>query len=67
MSDDSKRKAARKAVEVAQKQFEGEQDKSRVARRKAFAQARKDGLSLREIASAVGLHHSSVADIIEGK
>jgi hypothetical protein len=38
MSDDAKRKAARNAVEAAQKQFEREQNKSRVARRKAFVQ-----------------------------
>lgn len=67
MPDDPKRKAARKSVKAAQKQFGREQDASRAARRKSFAQAKKDGLSLREIAEETGLHHSSVSDIIDGK
>lgn len=67
MRDDPKEKAARKVVKAAQRQFEREQNASRVARRKAFVQARKDGLSLRGIAEETGLHHSSVSDIIEGK
>lgn len=67
MPDDPKRKAARKSVKTAQKRFEREQDKSRVDRRKAFAQAREDGLTLRDIAEEAGLHHSSVSDIIDGK
>ncbi|HST69936.1 MAG TPA: hypothetical protein VLI94_09795 [Solirubrobacterales bacterium] len=67
MPDDAERKAARKEVRVAQKQFEREQKESRQSRRKAFAKAQKAGLSLREIAEEAGLHHSSVADIIEDK
>lgn len=67
MPADPKRKAARKAVKAAQVQFEREQENSRQSRRRAFAQAQKDGLSLREIAEEAGLHHSSVADIIEGR
>lgn len=64
---DAKRQAARKAVKAAQQQFDREREDSRQARSKAFARAQKEGLSLREIAEEVGLHHSSVADIIEGK
>lgn len=66
MPEDEKRKAA-KAVKAAQKQFERERKDSQRARRQAFAEAQKAGLSLREIAEEVGLHHSSVAEIIEGK
>ena len=58
---------ARKAVRVAQKQFERERKDSQRVRRQAFAKAQKAGLSLREIAEEVGLHHSSVADIIDGE
>jgi DNA-directed RNA polymerase specialized sigma24 family protein len=67
MPDDPKRKAARKAVEAAQKQFARESAAAQKARRKAFAKAQKDGLSLREIGEAVGLHRSRVAQIITGK
>jgi lambda repressor-like predicted transcriptional regulator len=67
MSDDLSRSAALKEVRAAQKQFEREREDSRQARRKAFAKAQKAGLSLREIAEEAGLHHSSVAEIIEGK
>lgn len=67
MSADRSRAAARKEVRAAQKQFEREREDSRQARRNAFAKAQKSGLSLREIAEEAGLHHSSVAEIIEGK
>ena len=67
MPEDSQRKAARKEVRNAQQQFERERKTSRRARREAFAKAQKSGLSLREIAEEAGLHHSSVAEIIEGK
>jgi lambda repressor-like predicted transcriptional regulator len=67
MPNDAERKAARKEVRAAQKQFERERKDSQRARREAFAKAQKAGLSLREIAEEVGLHHSSVAGIIEGK
>jgi DNA-directed RNA polymerase specialized sigma24 family protein len=65
MPAEQKRKA-RVEVERAQREYEREVDTSRAARRKSFAQAQKAGLSLREIGEAVGLHHSSVADIIHG-
>jgi DNA-directed RNA polymerase specialized sigma24 family protein len=58
---------ARKAVRTAQKQFERDSAATQKARRKAFAQAQKEGLSLREIGEEVGLHRSRVAQIIKGE
>lgn len=58
---------ARKAVRAAQKQFERESDAAQKARRKAFAQAQKEGLSLRAIGEEVGLHHTRVGQIIRGE
>lgn len=67
MPDDSKREAASKAVKAAQKQFDRDSKAAREARRKAFAQAQKDGLSLRAIGELVGLDHSRVGQIIRGE
>lgn len=58
---------ARKAVRDAQANFERDAKAVREARRKAFADAQAAGLSLREIAAEAGLHHSRVADVIQGK
>lgn len=58
---------ASKAVEMAQKQFERDSKAARETRRKAFAQAQKDGLSLREIGELVGLDHTRVHRIIRGE
>lgn len=63
---DPKRKAASKAVKAAQKQFERDSKAAREARRKAFAQAQKGGLSLRDIGELVGLDRSRVGQIIRG-
>jgi DNA-directed RNA polymerase specialized sigma24 family protein len=61
------RDKARAGAERAQRDYERDLDKARVARRRSFEQAQKAGLSLREIGDAVGLHHSSVAEIIRGE
>jgi DNA-directed RNA polymerase specialized sigma24 family protein len=66
MPDDPKRHAAAKAVKAAQKQFDRDSKAAREARRKAFAKAQKEGLSLREIGELVGLDHSRVGQIIRG-
>jgi DNA-directed RNA polymerase specialized sigma24 family protein len=66
MPEKNVRKAATKAVKAAQKQFERDSKAAREARRKAFAKAQKDGLSLREIGELVGLDHSRVGQIIRG-
>lgn len=65
--DDPKRKAASKSVKAAQQQFERDSNAARQARRKAFAKAQKDGLSLREIGELVGLDHSRIGQIIRGE
>ncbi|HEU5106421.1 MAG TPA: hypothetical protein VFU11_11350 [Solirubrobacterales bacterium] len=66
MPEGPKQKAAAKAVKSAQKQFERDSKAAREARRKAFAKAQKDGLSLREIGELVGLDYSRVGQIIRG-
>jgi DNA-directed RNA polymerase specialized sigma24 family protein len=66
VSDDRKRKAAARDVKSAQQQFERDSKAARAARRRAFAKAQKDGLSLREIGELVGLDHSRVGQIIRG-
>jgi vacuolar-type H+-ATPase subunit H len=67
MSADPKRKAASKAVKAAQKQFDRDNKAAREARRRAFAQAQKDGLSLREIGDLVELDYSRIGQIIRGE
>jgi DNA-directed RNA polymerase specialized sigma24 family protein len=67
MPDDAKRKAASKAVKAAQRQFERDSKVAREARRKAFAQAQREGLSLRDIGELVGLDRSRVGQIIRGE
>jgi DNA-directed RNA polymerase specialized sigma24 family protein len=54
-------------VKAAQEQFERDSKAAREARREAFAQAQKEGLSLREIGELVGLGHSRVGQIIRGE
>lgn len=54
----------RRAVRDAQAKFERDQDATQKARSKAFADAQKVGLSLREIGDEAGLHRSRIAEII---
>lgn len=68
------RQKTRAAVRKAQADFERGQDrvqreraKVRAARREQFAQAQKDGLTVREIAEETGLNYSHVAEIIRGE
>ncbi len=58
---------ARRVVRAAQAQFEREQATAHEARRKAFADAREAGLSLRQIGEEVGLHHTRILQIIRGE
>jgi DNA-directed RNA polymerase specialized sigma24 family protein len=66
LPNDANRRAASDAVKAAQRQFQRDSKAARDARRKAFAQAQKKGLSLREIGELVGLDHSRVGQIIRG-
>jgi hypothetical protein len=59
--------AMRVAVRAAQESYEADVDKARQMRRDVFTKAQEEGLTLRDIAKAVGLHHSRVGQIIEGK
>lgn len=67
MTDDAKRKA-RAAIKRAQSKFESTGDKheeARAARRESFEQARKAGMTLREIGEAADLHLTRVREILE--
>ncbi len=73
MPSDPKQKA-RAEVRRAQTEFERAQERvqreradARAARRKRFAQAQKNGLTVREIADEAGLNFSHVAEIIRGE
>lgn len=66
MADAAEQKA-RRAVRAAQTKFEREQAATQKARRKAFADAREAGLTLRDIGEEVGLHHTRVLQIIRGE
>jgi DNA-directed RNA polymerase specialized sigma24 family protein len=63
-------KQARKEALRAQARFEraqGRLEDAGDARRKSFKQAADTGLSMAEIADAVGLHRTRVNQIINGK
>lgn len=64
---DAKDEKARRAVRAAQARFERDQNAAQEARRKAFAEAQKAGLTLRDIGEEVDLHHTRVLQIIQGK
>lgn len=61
------KKALRNAVADAQERYEADTEAAREARRKAFAEARDEGLTMREIGGVVGLHHTRVSQIIRGE
>lgn len=72
MAKDSKEKAradvrrAQADFERAQERVKRERTKVRGERRKRFAQAQKDGLTVRDIAEETGLNYSHVAEVIRG-
>jgi len=66
MADPAEQKA-RRAVRDAQAKFERDQGAVQDARRKAFAEAQEAGLSLRDIAEEIGLHHTRIRQIIRGE
>lgn len=73
MPKDAKTKA-RTNVRKAQAEFERDQEraqreraKAREARRSRFAQAQREGLTMREIADETGLGFGRVAEILRGE
>lgn len=64
---DAEQKAARRKAREAQARYEREVGAAAAARRKAFAEAQKAGLSLRAIGEEVGLHHTRIGQIIRGE
>lgn len=64
-----RKQKARDQVRRAQAKFEraqSQRDKISTARRRSFEEARKAGLTLREIGEAADLHLTRVKEIIEG-
>ena len=57
----------RDSVRAAQERYEADTEAARRARRDAFTKAQREGLTLRDIGEAAGLHHSRIGQIIEGK
>jgi len=67
MAKDAQAKA-RKAIRLAQADFERGQDRLealRKMRRESFEQARAAGLSMRDIAEETGLHFTRVAQVLK--
>jgi hypothetical protein len=64
---DAVEQKARRAIREAQARFKREQSAARKARREAFAEAQKAGLTLRDIGEEAGLHHTRVLKIIRGE
>jgi DNA-directed RNA polymerase specialized sigma24 family protein len=54
----------RRTARDAQAKFERDLEATQNARGKAFAKVHREGLSLRQIAAEVGLHHTRVHQII---
>jgi DNA-directed RNA polymerase specialized sigma24 family protein len=66
VASDPKAKA-RDALRRAREDYERNAAAARDERRKSFERAQQDGLSLREIAEEVGLHHTRVREILRGE
>jgi hypothetical protein len=67
MAKDAKQQA-RAEIRRAQSKFErtgSQHEEARRARRESFEQARKAGLTLREIGEVAGLHRSRVAEVLD--
>lgn len=59
--------ALRASVLAAQERYDADTEEARESRRKAFAKAQAEGLTMREIGEIVGLHHTRVSQIIRGE
>jgi DNA-directed RNA polymerase specialized sigma24 family protein len=66
MANDPKQKA-RAELRRAREDYERNFASAQEARRESFERAQKAGLSLREIAEEVGLHHTRVREILRGE
>lgn len=65
--DANKARAEVRRVQAGFKRAQDQRDKAAAIRREGFVRAREAGLSVREIAREASLHHSRVAEILEGK
>lgn len=65
--DEKKARAEVQRVQAAFERAQSQRDKAAAVRREGFERAKQSGLSMREIAREAGLHHSRVAEILEGK
>ena len=67
MAESAAQKKARDDLRRTQASFERKTAEARAERLASFKRAQKAGLSLREIASEVGLHWTRVGQILRGK
>jgi hypothetical protein len=65
--DAKKARAEVRRVQAGFERAQDQRDKAAAVRREGFKRARQAGLSMREIARESGLHHSRVAEILDGK
>jgi hypothetical protein len=65
--EEGKSRAEVRRVQAAFERAQTKRDAASVVRRRGFERAKEAGLSVREIAREAGLHHSRVAEILEGK
>jgi hypothetical protein len=66
MANDAKRKARAELLKAQAKyeRSEAEREKAADARSESFRQARKAGMTLREIGKVVRMHHTRVGEIL---
>lgn len=64
---DAAKEKARKELRRTQAKFERKVEEAHAERLESFRRAQKAGLSLREIASEVGLHWTRVGELLRGE
>jgi hypothetical protein len=65
--EERKSRAEVRRVQAAFERAQAKREAAATVRRKGFERAKEAGLSVREIARESGLHHSRVAEILEGE